>query len=106
MPECELAGFGERGQGIGIREERVVLKSGPGRRKLAAVLGLVFLFAMLMGPGPGLYLVNPDPADPNARFFFFGMPVVYVWAVFWFFVQAAVVVIAYVRLWDDRNEAA
>lgn len=75
------------------------------RNRLAVVLGAIFLFAMVMGPGPGLYLINPDPTDPNANFSFLGMPVVYVWAVFWFLVQAAVVLVACLRLWDGRDQA-
>ena len=45
-----------------------------------------------MGTGPGLYLVNPNPADPDATFTFLGVPKIYAWAVLWFFVQAAVYV--------------
>ena len=70
--------------------------------KLGRILTCVFLFALVMGPGPGIYLVNPDPADP-ATCIFLGMPVIYVWAVFWFFVQAVVIVVAYFRLWDNAG---
>ena len=55
-----------------------------------AVLGLLFLFALLMGAGPGLYLVNPSDSGDSALFL--GMPVLYFWAVFWFFVEAATVI--------------
>ena len=71
---------------------------------LAFVLSSVFLCAMVMGAGPGIYLINPDPADPNARVAFLGMPVVYVWVAFWFSVQAAVVLIAYFALWDRGEQ--
>ena len=70
------------------------------RRWLAVALSATFVLAVLMGIGPGLYLVNPNPADPNATFTFLGVPKIYAWAVFWFFVQAAVVLAAYCRLWD------
>ena len=73
------------------------------RRRLAIGLGVVFLVAMVMGPGPGLYLVNPNPGNPDAVFTVFVMPIVYVWAVCWFFVQAAIVVAAYLWVWDDRE---
>ena len=64
------------------------------------VLSVVFLLAMVMGCGPGLYLINPDPAEPNATFTVGGMPVVYVWAVFWFGVQAGAILVAYFFLWE------
>ena len=73
------------------------------RRTTAIVLGLVFAAAMLMGPGPGLYLINPDRSDPDAIFTFAGIPVLYLWALAWFFVQATVVVVAYVTLWRSRE---
>lgn len=76
------------------------------RKRLAIVLGVIFALALLLGPGPGLYLVNPDPAGPHARFLFLGMPIVYVWAVFWFFVQAAVVLAAYFMLWGHTDVPA
>lgn len=72
----------------------------PKRRVLGVVLSAVFVLAMVMGCGPGLYLINPDPAEPSATFTVLGMPVVYVWAVFWFGVQAGVVLVAYFMLWD------
>ena len=58
-------------------------------RKWAIGLTCSFAFAVLMGAGPGLLLVNPKPDSPQEAYFFLGMPVLYVWAVFWFFVQAA-----------------
>jgi len=75
----------------------------PARSRLSIVLLLIFLLALFMGPGPGIYLVNPVPGEPATRRVVLGMPIVYVWAVFWFFVQLAVVVIAYFRLWS-RDE--
>jgi hypothetical protein len=66
---------------------------------LTVVLSLIFAAAMFMGPGPGLYLVNPDRGDPQATFAIAGVPVLYLWALFWFLVQAAVVIVAYATLW-------
>jgi len=76
------------------------------RRRLAWILAAVFSVAMVMGPGPGLYLINPDPADAEARFTIAGFPVIYAWAIFWFFIQAAVVLIAYTKLWRDDAGAS
>jgi len=73
-------------------------EKGP-RRKLAVILSGIFLFAMIMGPGPGVYLVNPDSGDAGVTFL--SAPVLYAWAVFWFMVQAAVIVVAYFTVWKE-----
>jgi len=73
------------------------------RKKLAVILGIIFTFALLMGPGPGIYLVNPDPANPNATFTVLGgVPVIYIWAVGWYTVQAVVAIVAYFFVWDKK----
>ena len=69
------------------------------------VLSILFVLTIVMGAGPGVYLVNPDPADPEAVRFFMGMPVVYVWSVGWFLVEAAVVVIAYFTIWSKEGDS-
>ena len=63
----------------------------------------VFFFAMVMGPGPGVYLVNPGADHEGPAPTLLGLPIVYAWAVIWFGVQAAVLVTAYFTLWS-RNE--
>ena len=73
------------------------------RRILGTVLGLIFALALVMGAGPGIYLVNPDPANPAARFSIFGgVPVIFAWVALWCMVEAAVAAIAYFYLWDDK----
>lgn len=64
----------------------------------------MFILALIMGPGPGIYLINPDPGDPEAKRFLFGMPIVYVWASFWFIIQASAVALSYFLLWKDTPE--
>ena len=71
------------------------------RGKLALILSGIFLFALIMGPGPGIYLVNPDSGDAGVTFL--GAPVLYAWAVFWFMVQAAVIVVAYFTVWKEER---
>lgn len=71
------------------------------RSRLAVLLSGIFLFALLMGPGPGVYLVNPDSGDAGVTFL--GAPVLYTWAVFWFMVQAAVIVVAYFTVWKEER---
>lgn len=74
------------------------------RKKLGWLLFGLFFLALVMGPGPGIYLVNPDPADPDANRFFLGVPIVYAWAVFWFSVEATVVAVAYFKLWRHDGD--
>ena len=74
------------------------------QKRLTIILSTIFFIAIMAGLGPGLALINPDPADPNARFIIFGLPLIYVWAVFWFIVQASVVVVAYFCLWGKDTE--
>lgn len=71
--------------------------------RLGIWLAVAMVFAVLMGPGPGLRLVNPnlDAADPV--FTWFGMPVIYVWGLFWFAVQLTIVVIAYKTVWAEED---
>lgn len=69
------------------------------KRKLATILAVVFLFAMFMGSGPGLRLINPDPGDPNAVFTIVGLPKIYVWGLMWYGVQLTVILIAYFKVW-------
>jgi hypothetical protein len=70
-------------------------------RRLAIVLLVIFSIALLLGPGPGHLLINPDADAPEARRFFLGLPIVYAWALLWFFVQAACIVVAYFTLWRE-----
>jgi hypothetical protein len=73
------------------------------RQKLSIVLSVIFVFALVMGAGPGIYLVNPDPADPAATLTIWGgIPVIYAWVTFWYLVEATVTATAYFCLWKDR----
>ena len=71
--------------------------------KLGRILTCVFLIALVMGPGPGIYLVNPHPADPASAVSVLGVPILYLWSVFWLFVEIAVVTIAYFKIWNRRE---
>jgi len=70
-------------------------------RRLAILLSAIFLFALIMGPGPGLSLINDYAAKGGTVL---GIPILYAWAVFWFAVEAGVVAIAYRKLWKDDAE--
>jgi hypothetical protein len=73
------------------------------RRRLGRALFAIFVLALVMGPGPGILLINPDPLDPEARRFLFGMPIVYAWAAFWLTVQAACIVAAWRWIWSANG---
>ena len=63
------------------------------RKKLGWILAIVFAIALLMGPGPGLLLIN----QPKALF---GLPALYVWGLIWFVVEVGVVVLLYLFVWS------
>lgn len=66
---------------------------------LAKSLTAIFILATLMGPGPGIYLVNP-----YAETTILGIPVLYAWVAFWFFIQAGVILVASKRIWESNDE--
>ena len=80
------------------------------------LLIFLFLLAVFMGAGPGLHLINPDPdvseigasrsdtAPPSATFTAFGLPVIYVWGLFWYAVQFGVILYAYLHLWRGDDD--
>ena len=69
------------------------------------LLIFLFLLAVFMGAGPGLHLINPDPLDPTATFLAFGLPRIYVWGLFWYAVQFAVIFYAYTKIWRGDGDA-
>ena len=71
------------------------------RTRLSKILATVFVFATIMGPGPGLYLVMPEEGESSASVF--GMPILYAWVAFWFFVQAGVILMANFKLWSKQS---
>ena len=79
-------------------------RSETGNKRLSIVLALVFILAMVMGPGPGVYLINPGPEHEGPAPTLIGLPIVYAWAVLWFGVQAVVLVTAYFTVWADQEE--
>lgn len=79
-------------------------RSETGNKRLSIVLTLVFILAMVMGPGPGVYLVNPAPDHDGPLPTLLGLPIIYAWAVLWFGVQAAVLVTAYFTVWSRSEE--
>ena len=69
--------------------------------KLGRWLIALFLFALIMGPGPGLYLINNYAANGGR---ILGMPALYSWAVFWFLFEAGIVLTAYLKLWKENDQ--
>ena len=66
------------------------------------VIGFGLLFALFMGPGPGLHLINPD--TPDAARTLLGMPIVYAWGLIWFAVQAALLITAAFTIWSRSED--
>ncbi len=67
------------------------------RKRLGWFLFALFALAMIMGPGPGATLDFVNQPEPS----FFGLPRLYIWGIAWYFVQAFVVVTAYLFVWRD-----
>jgi hypothetical protein len=70
-------------------------------RSLKHLVISAFVVAMIMGPGPGLRLINPDASDPDATFLFAGIPIIYAWGLFWYAIQLIAIIIAYKKLWKE-----
>ena len=83
----------------GVAESRCRMS----RRRVGWVLTGFFVLALVMGPGPGLYLVNPDPSDPASFRTVLGLPIIYAWGLLWFTVQASVLIVAYFTVWNDEE---
>ena len=69
------------------------------RRRVGFLLCLVFVSAMVMGPGPGTKIAWVNQPEPSLL----GLPRLYVWGIAWYFVQVAVVVAAYCLVWRDPD---
>ncbi|MEQ8790333.1 MAG: hypothetical protein RIC55_28825 [Pirellulaceae bacterium] len=68
------------------------------RKTLGWILAAVFALAMIMGPGPGMYLVNtPTPV--------LGIPAIYAWGLLWYVVEVGVVVVAYFFVWPRDDDS-
>ena len=67
---------------------------------LGKVLTVVFLVALMMGPGPGSTLVDGSAEEPNIMM---GVPALYLWVVLWYAVMAGCVVVAATKLWRDED---
>ena len=74
------------------------------KKRLSIWLSIAMVIAMIMGPGPGLRLVNPDINDPNASYIVLGIPIIYAWGILWFVVQLVIVVVAYRTIWVEEEE--
>ncbi|MBM83939.1 MAG: hypothetical protein CMJ78_25565 [Planctomycetaceae bacterium] len=70
------------------------------RHKLGLWLSIIFVAALILGPGPGILLVNsPKPI--------LGLPAVYAWGLLWYVVEVGVVIAFYRCVWrSDDGEVA
>ena len=74
------------------------------QHRFGLVLFAVFALAMVMGPGPGLRLINPEPTAARESLLILGVPVGYAWGLFWYGVQAAGVVSACLTIWKPSQD--
>jgi hypothetical protein len=68
--------------------------------RLKIGVGLVFLIALILGPGPGSTLIDGSAEAPHQLF---GVPALYCWLVFWWLVMAGCVVTAARCLWREDD---
>ena len=61
-------------------------------------LSFWFLFAMLLGAGPGLFFAAGESRT------ILGLPAFYLWVIFWFFVLSGIVVCASINIWSREDE--
>ena len=60
---------------------------------------------MIMGSGPGLYLINPDISAPNPSFTTFWLADHIRLGALWYAVQSGVILRAYFYHWKDDDDA-
>ena len=65
------------------------------RHKLGVWLSVIFAAAIILGPGPGILLVNTPTS-------ILGLPAVYAWGLLWYVVEVGVVIAFYKCVW--RND--
>lgn len=70
-------------------------------RRSSVFLCLLFLAVLVMGPGPGVWLVNP--AQPARATSCWGAPVIWLWAIGWLGAEWMIVLIAYRWLWTGKD---
>jgi hypothetical protein len=67
------------------------------RRRRSLWVTASIILTLVMGPGPGILLVNT--ADPV-----WGFPAIYLWGLFWYAVELVTVVYAFVFVWDQSDD--
>ncbi|MCB9883359.1 MAG: hypothetical protein H6834_16345 [Planctomycetes bacterium] len=70
------------------------------RRRWARGLTLVFLVALVLGPGPGATWIDGTREVPA---FLCGVPALYAWLVLWFLVMASCIVLAARHVWSEED---
>ena len=66
------------------------------RRRRSFWVAASIILALLMGPGPGILLVNS--AEPV-----WGFPAIYLWGLLWYAVELVTVVYAFLFVWDKND---
>lgn len=71
------------------------------RRKFGWILAAVFFLALFMGAGPGVLLVNQPKTVSVCGL---SLPYIYAWGLFWYFVEATCIVLAFVFVWRQEQD--
>ena len=71
------------------------------RRTFGWILAAVFFFALFMGAGPGILLVNEPKSIPICGL---PLPYIYAWGLFWYFVEAVCIVLAFIFVWRQEED--
>jgi hypothetical protein len=58
-------------------------------------LVIIYAVSLLLSNGPGVLLVNRP-------ILILGLPLIYIWAIFWWLFQMSLVLIAYFRVWKPE----
>lgn len=81
---------------INLLHMRVPFPRVGGMSRLGLILTMLFLLALVMGPGPGAMWIDGSVERPTL---WWGIPALYLWALGWFVVMAGCVVTAALTLW-------
>ena len=67
-----------------------------GKMPLGRLLLIIYAVSLLFSNGPGVLLINRPVL-------LLGLPLIYIWAIFWWLVQMSIVLTAYFKVWKTNG---